>query len=81
MKKLVLIDPNKLQLKGNIHMHTTRSDGKLEPEEAARRYAMEKAGMDPDAPKAVDLEKCPSGIAERPFCKGRNYDPDRYSKK
>ena len=52
-----------------------------EREEAARRYAMEKAGMDPDAPKAVDLEKCPSGIAERPFCKGRNYDPDRYSKK
>ena len=38
MKKLVLIDPNKLQLKGNIHMHTTRSDGKLEPAEAARRY-------------------------------------------
>ena len=52
-----------------------------EREEAARRYAMEKAGMDPDAPKAVDLEKCPSGIAERPFCKGRNYDPDLYSKK
>ena len=52
-----------------------------EREEAARRYAMEKAGVDPDAPKAVDLEKCPSGIAERPFCKGRNYDPDRYSKK
>ena len=38
MKKLVLIDPNKLQLKGNIHMHSTRSDGKLEPAEAARRY-------------------------------------------
>ena len=51
-----------------------------EREEAARRYAMEKAGIDPDAPKAVDLDKCPSGIAERPFCKGRNYDPDRYKK-
>jgi len=52
-----------------------------EREEAARRYALEKAGIDPDAPKAVDLDKCPSGIAERPFCKGRNYDPNRYSKK
>lgn len=38
MKRLVLIDPEKLQLKGNIHMHTTRSDGVQTPEEAARRY-------------------------------------------
>jgi len=38
MKKLVLIDPDKLQLKGNIHMHTTRSDGDLEPAEVASRY-------------------------------------------
>ena len=52
-----------------------------EREEAARRYALEKAGIDPDAPKAVDTEKCPSGIPERPYCKGRNYDPNRYSKK
>ena len=52
-----------------------------EREEAARRYALEKAGIDPDAPKEVDLEKCPSGIPERPYCKGRNYDPNRYSKK
>ena len=52
-----------------------------EREEAARRYALEKAGIDPDAPKEVDAEKCPSGVPERPYCKGRNYDPDRYSKK
>ena len=38
MKKLVLIDPNKRQLKGNIHMHTTRSDGKLPPAEIAGLY-------------------------------------------
>jgi len=52
-----------------------------EREEAARRYALEKAGIDPDAPKEVDMDKCPSGIPERPYCKGRNYDPNRYSKK
>ena len=46
-------------------------------EEAARKFAAEKAGTDPDA---VDAEKCPSGIADRPYCKGRNYDPDRYQK-
>ena len=34
-----------------------------------------------EAPKAVDTDKCPSGIPERPYCKGRNYDPNRYSKK
>ena len=48
-----------------------------EREAAARKYAAEKAGTDPDA---VDLEKCPSGIPDRPYCKGRNYDPDRYKK-
>ena len=49
-----------------------------EKENQARRYAAEKAGIDPDAPKAVDPEKCPSGIAERPYCRGRAYDPNRY---
>jgi len=52
-----------------------------EREEATRRYELEKAGIDPDAPKEVDLDKCPSGIPERPYCKGRNYDPNRYKKK
>lgn len=52
-----------------------------EREEATRRYELEKMGIDPDAPKEVDLDKCPSGIPERPYCKGRNYDPNRYNKK
>ena len=51
------------------------------PRTIAQAEALEKAGIDPDAVKEVDLEKCPSGIPERPFCKGRNYDPNRYSKK
>ena len=51
-----------------------------EREAAAKRFAMEKAGIDPDAEKEIDMEKCPSGIPERPYCKGRNYDPDRYKK-
>ena len=51
-----------------------------EREAAARRYEMEKAGIDPDAPKEVDMDKCPSGIPERPYCKGRAYDPNRYKK-
>ena len=52
-----------------------------EREEATRRYELEKAGIDPDAPKEVDMDKCPSGIPERPYCTGRNYDPNRYSRK
>ncbi|MBP3632991.1 MAG: YidC/Oxa1 family membrane protein insertase [Oscillospiraceae bacterium] len=52
-----------------------------EAEAAKKRFEAEKLGIDPDAPKEVDMEKCPSGIPERPYCKGRNYDPDRYRKK
>ncbi len=51
-----------------------------EREAAAKRFAMEKAGIDPDAVE-IDTEKCPSGIPERPYCKGRNYNPDRYTRK
>jgi YidC/Oxa1 family membrane protein insertase len=51
-----------------------------EREAAIKRYEMEKAGIDPDAPVEVDTDKCPSGIAERPYCKGRAYDPNRYKK-
>lgn len=46
-----------------------------ERDAAARKYAADKAGVDPNA---VDPEKCPSGIPERPYCKGRAYDPNRY---
>lgn len=38
MKNIVFIDSTEKQLKGNIHMHTTRSDGKLSPEEAIGKY-------------------------------------------
>ena len=51
-----------------------------EAEAARKRYEAEKLGIDPDAKPEVDTEKCPSGIVGRPYCKGRNYDPDRYSK-
>ena len=51
-----------------------------EREAAAKRYELEKAGIDPDSVKEIDVEKCPSGIPERPYCKGRNYNPDRYKK-
>lgn len=37
-KKLVLIDPAKRQLKGNLHLHTTRSDGEVTAEECAARH-------------------------------------------
>lgn len=47
---------------------------------AKQRYAAEKIGMDPDAPKEQDTN-CLSGIPERPYCKGRAYDPNRYQKK
>ena len=51
-----------------------------EREAAIKRYEMEKAGIDPDAPVEVDTDKCPSGIPERPYCKGRAYRADRYQK-
>ena len=54
-----------------------------EQDAAKKRYEMEKLGIDPDAvqeEKEVSFEDCPSGIPERPYCKGRAYDPYRYSK-
>lgn len=47
-----------------------------EREQAAKKYAAQQAGIDLDA---VAEEKALSGIPERPFCKGRAYDPDRYN--
>ena len=49
-----------------------------EREAAKQRYAVEHGLVEPEAPKTS--ETCPSGIAERPYCKGRAYDPDRYKK-
>ena len=41
---------------------------------AAKEYA-EKKGIAAEEPEEKD---CMSGIADRPYCKGRNYDPNRY---
>ena len=50
-----------------------------EREAAAKRYAVEH-GLIESEETEIDSEKCPSGIADRPYCKGRNYDPNRYKK-
>ena len=41
---------------------------------AAREYAAKRGISIEEAEKVT----CMSGIPERPFCKGRNYDPNRY---
>ena len=51
-----------------------------EREAAQREFAAKKAGIDLEAEKAAQSEKCPSGIPERPYCRGRAYKPDRYRK-
>ena len=51
-----------------------------EREAAKQRYAVEHGLVEPEQPKELDRENCPSGIPERPYCKGRAYDPDRYKK-
>ena len=42
---------------------------------AAKEYNAKKGIVEEEKPVA----ECMSGIADRPFCKGRNYDPNRYS--
>ena len=42
-------------------------------EYAARKGIVEEAAREENAPL--------SGVSDRPFCKGRNYDPDRYAPK
>ena len=42
---------------------------------AAKREYDAKKGI---AEEEVEEKKTPSGIADRPYCKGRAYDPDRY---
>lgn len=41
---------------------------------AAKEYAAKKG----EVPETEEKTKAMSGIAERPYCKGRAYDPDRY---
>ena len=43
---------------------------------AKREYEAKKGIVTEEAPKKVAM----SGIEDRPYCKGRNYDPNRYSK-
>ena len=45
---------------------------------AAREYAARKGISLEEAEEAVS---CMSGIPSRPYCRGRNYDPNRYSSK
>ncbi len=45
---------------------------------AAKEYALKKGKLVEDDEEG---DKPLSGIAERPYCKGRAYDPDRYAKK
>ncbi len=42
---------------------------------AAKEYAAKKGILEPEAEKS----SCMSGIPSRPYCKGRNYDPNRYA--
>ena len=55
---------------------------KLQNEQEAAKAAARK---EYEAKKGIVTEEAPkkeamSGIADRPYCKGRNYDPNRYSK-
>ena len=43
---------------------------------AKKEYEAKKGIVTEEAPQKVAM----SGIADRPYCKGRNYDPNRYSK-
>jgi hypothetical protein len=53
-----------------------RKEQEAEKAAAAKEYA-EKKGITVEEPE----EKLPmSGIKERPYCKGRAYDPNRYNK-
>ena len=55
---------------------------KMQREQEAAKAAAKK---EYEAKKGIVVEEAPekevmSGIADRPYCKGRNYDPNRYSK-
>ena len=52
-----------------------RAEEEAEKKAAAKEYAAKKGIVEEDSEETVAM----SGIADRPYCKGRNYDPDRYS--
>ena len=52
-----------------------RAEEEAAKAEAAREYAAKKGVVEEAAEETAAM----SGIADRPWCKGRNYDPNRYS--
>ena len=44
---------------------------------AAREYAVKRGILSEE--EEVEETSCMSGIPSRPYCKGRNYDPNRYN--
>ena len=44
---------------------------------AAREYAVKRGILSEE--EEVEETSCMSGIPSRPYCKGRNYDPNRYA--
>jgi hypothetical protein len=52
-----------------------RAEEEAAKAEAAREYAAKKGILDESAEENTAM----SGIADRPYCKGRNYDPNRYN--
>ncbi len=54
-----------------------RDQEQAEKAAAAKEYAARKGIVE----DAQETDSCLSGIPSRPFCKGRNYDPNRYASK
>ena len=52
---------------------------KAKKAEKPAKKAAKKSKDDEDEDEEDEEESCMSGIPSRPFCKGRNYDPNRYS--
>ncbi len=51
-----------------------------EEEEAAKAVAAKEYAAKKGILEEEEASDCMSGIAARPYCKGRNYDPNRYSR-
>lgn len=58
------------------------SKRKLAAKEKAERGPVVEGKLTPEEREALKKNRadCPSGIPDRPYCKGRAYKPDRYSK-
>ena len=53
-----------------------REQEQAERSAAAKEYAARKGLLQEEEGEETD---CMSGISDRPYCKGRNYDPNRYA--